>query len=92
MSTDPDFGRGDFDPLGGPTLPVADEPALPDIDQARIEIRVQRVGWATQRVVINFNDPTGEVEEHLLALLRIWHRQVVERAQLAGGAADVPMT
>ncbi len=91
MSTDPDFGRGDGDPLGGPTLPVADEPALPDLYAAKIEFKVARVGWAVQTVVINFNDPTGEAEQHLLALWRLWHAAAVERAQLAGGAGDIPL-
>lgn len=90
--SDPDFPRGDGDPLGGPTLPTADEPALPDLYAAKIEFKVARVGWAVQTVVINFNDPEGEAEEHLLALWRIWFAEVEERARLAGGAGDIPIT
>lgn len=83
--TDPDFGRGDGDPLGGPTLPVADQPMPPDIDQVRLEFRVHRAGWATQTVVINFMDPQGEAEAHLMALWRIWHGEAVARAKAGDG-------
>lgn len=86
----PDFGRGDGDPLGGPTLPVADELALPDLDQAKIEFRVRRPGWATQTVVMTFVDPEGDTEAHLMALWRIWHGQEVERLRVAGsGPLDI---
>lgn len=79
------------DALGGPTLPVADEPALPDLDQAKIEFRVRRPGWATQTVVMTFVDPEGEAEDHLLALWRIWHGQQMERISRDGrpGPLDI---
>ena len=83
--TDPDFGRGDGDPFGGPTLPVADEPALPDLYAAKVEFKVSRPGWHVQTVVITFNDPKGEAEAHLLALWRIWHGEAVARAKAGGG-------
>ena len=83
--TDPDFGRGPGDPLGGPDAPGAGQPSPPDIDQAKIEFRVHRVGWATQTVVVNFMDPTAEAEAHLLALWRIWHGEAVARAKAGGG-------
>lgn len=83
--TDPDFGRGDGDPLGGPDAPGAGQPSPPDIDQAKIEFRVHRVGWAAQTVVVNFMDPTAEAEAHLLALWRIWHGEAVARAKAGGG-------
>ena len=83
--TDPDFGRGDGDPLGGSDAPGAGQPSPPDIDQAKIEFRVHRVGWATHTVVITFVDPEGEAEEHLLALWRIYHGEAVARAKASGG-------
>ena len=88
--TDPDFGRGDGDPLGGPDAPGAGQPSPPDIDQAKIEFRVQRVGWATQTVVITFIDPEGEAEEHLMALWRIWHGERDARmARDGSGSLDL---
>lgn len=87
-----DFGRGDGDPLGGPTLPVADQPMPPDLYAAKVEFKVSRPGWAVQTVVIHFQDPEGEAEQHLLALWRIWHGQDLKRKQLAGADGDVPLT
>lgn len=83
--TDPDFGRGDGDPLGGPDAPLATAPADPDLYAAKIEFKVSRPNWAVQTVVINFNDPEGEAEEHLMALWRIWHGEAVARAKASGG-------
>lgn len=83
--TDPDFGRGDGDPLGGPTLPVADEPFPLRFDQVKLEFRVQRPNWHVQTVVCNFMDPSDEVEAHLLALWRIYHGEAVARAKASGG-------
>lgn len=86
----PDFGRGEGDPLGGPDAPDAGKPMPPDLDQAKIEFRVRRPGWATQTVVINFMDPEGEAEAHLLALWRIWHGQALQRIASDGtGPLDV---
>lgn len=81
--TDPDFGRGDGDPLGGPTLPIAREPVDPDLYAAKIEFKVSRPNWMTQTVIITFVNPEGEAEQHLLALWRIWHGQAVEAARAA---------
>lgn len=90
MTGDPDFGRGDVDPLGGPDVPGAGQPMPPDLDQAKVEFRVRRPGWATQTVVMTFVDPEGEAEAHLMALWRIWHRQEVERLRVAGsGPLDI---
>lgn len=87
--SDPDFPRGP-DPLGGPDAPGAGQPSPPDIDQAKIEFRVQRVGWATQTVVITFIDPEGEAEEHLMALWRIWHGERDARmARDGSGSLDL---
>ena len=82
--SDPNFPRGP-DPLGGPDAPGAGQPSPPDIDQAKIEFRVHRVGWATQTVVITFVVPETEAEAHLLALWRIWHGEAVARAKAGGG-------
>ena len=88
--TDPDFGRGPGDPLGGPTLPVADEPFPLKFDQVKLEFRVQRPGWHVQTIVVNFMDPTAEAEAHLLALWRIWHGREMERIAASGtGPLDI---
>ena len=90
MAVDPDFGRGDGDPLGGPT--VAETVIPPDIYAAKIEFKVQRPNWAVQTVVITFQDPQGEAEQHLLALWRIWFAQASALSQQMSGAQDVPLT
>lgn len=90
MSADPDFGHGEGDPLGGPT--VADTRIDQDIYQAKIEFKVKQQNWTTRTIVMSFQDPDGEAEEHLMALWRIWHRDTIEAARLAGGTGDIPLT
>lgn len=60
------------------------DPSLIDIDQVKLEFRVHRPNWAVQTIVINFMDPEGEAEEHLLALWRIWHGEALARARIDG--------
>ena len=91
LMSDTDFGRGDGDPLGGPT--VAETVIPPDIYAAKVEFKVSRPNWAAQTVVITFVDPQGEAEQHLLALWRIWFGEASARAQqLAGAPQDIPLT
>lgn len=63
-----------------------------DLYSAEVKFIAQRVGWAPQRITISFHDPEGEAEEHLMALWRIWHRDTIEAARLAGGTGDIPLT
>lgn len=63
------------DAFSGPD--VSSTPIPPDLYQVRVEFRVKRVGWGPQSIVLTFNDPEGEAEEHLLALWGIWHAGVM---------------
>lgn len=60
----------------------------PGIYGARVDFKAERVGWAVQKVSLQFDSPSAEAQEHLLALWRIWHREVVARAN-SGADQDV---
>lgn len=80
--SDPDFGRGEGDPLGGPT--IAHTPDTPDIYGVELRFRVADATYGVRQVHMTFNDPKGEAEELLLRLWRIWYADAVDRAKLAG--------
>lgn len=80
--SDPDFGRGDFDPLGGPT--VANTPDEPDIWGVDLRFRVADAAYGVRQVHMTFTDPKGEAEELLLRLWRLWYADALARAKVAG--------
>lgn len=80
--SDPDFGRGPGDPLGGPTLARA--PDLPDFSAVMIDFRVADATYGTRSVRMTWVDPKGEAEDLLLRLWRLWYAETLERAKIAG--------
>lgn len=82
--TDPDFGRGAGDPLGGPDAPDAGKPIPPDIYAALIEFKVSDRAYGVRSVRMNFVNPEGRAEELLLELWRIWYGEVIADARKNG--------
>lgn len=79
---DADFGRGNGDPLGGPT--VASTPDRPDISSATVQFRVADSVYGVRSVYMTFTDPEGEAEAALLTLWRLWYADVLARARIDG--------
>ncbi len=82
--SDPDFGRGDGDPLGGPDAPGAGQPIPPDISTVLLQFKVHDRTYGVRTVHMAWVDPDGEVEELLLRLWRLWHGEQTTRIAQAG--------
>lgn len=84
---DPNFPRGDGDPFGGPTLPVADLPMTPDFSAVLMKFRVDDRYYGKRIIRIEWQDPKGEAEDLLLALWRLWMDDPETRARIAAQGA-----
>ncbi len=82
--TDPDFGRGGGDPLGGPDGPDAGKPMPPDISAALVEFKVADQAYGIRSVRMAWVDPTGEAEALLIRLWQLWHGEALAEARRTG--------
>lgn len=87
--TDPDFGRGGGDPLGGPDGPDAGKPMPPDISAALVEFKVADQAYGIRSVRMNWVDPTGEAEALLIRLWQIWYDDALAVARRDGVTLDL---
>ncbi len=82
--TDPDFRRGDGDPLGGPDAPGAGKPLPPDISSVIVDFKVHDRIYGVRTVRMTWVDPEGEAEALLIRLWQLYYDEALARARRDG--------
>lgn len=84
--TDPDFGRGGGDPLGGPDVAGAGEPGPYVVWDATVTFRADRGGDAEGPMLVRmrWDRPPADITDTLVKLWIAYHADVVAKAQQTG--------